>query len=82
VRLEAAHGPVRRRDVILRVHLDEAGGASAGARRPVVWSCRKFACPIRPYHAGRRRYGDACAPFDADVRLRIRGQTNAKASSR
>ena len=83
VRLEAAHGPVRAgKDVILRVHVDGAVGASTGARAPSRVIVSK---PIRvPNPTGLHARPAAvlatlARPFDADVRLRLRGrEANAK----
>jgi len=81
VRLEAGHGSVRAgEDVILRVHVDGTGGVDGRAPGRVVVSK-----PVRvPNPAGLHARPAAvlatlARPFDADVRLRLRGRdANAK----
>jgi phosphocarrier protein FPr len=84
VRLEAARGAVRAgEDVILRVHIDSpAGGVDAGSRPPGRTLVSK---PVRvPNPTGLHARPAAvlatlARPFDADVRLRLRGRdANAK----
>jgi phosphoenolpyruvate-protein phosphotransferase len=81
VRLEAGHGSVRAgEDVILRVHVDGTGDVDGRAPGRVVVSK-----PVRvPNPAGLHARPAAvlatlARPFDADVRLRLRGRdANAK----
>jgi phosphoenolpyruvate-protein phosphotransferase len=81
VRLEAGHGTVRAgEDVILRVHAD--AGAAAPARAPgslVVSKPVRISNPTGLHARPAAVLATLARPFDADVRLRLRGrEANAK----
>jgi phosphoenolpyruvate-protein phosphotransferase len=80
VRLEPGHGSVRAgEDVILRVHVDRAGSGAPARGRLVVSKPVRVPNPTGLHARPAAVLATLARPFNADVRLRLRGRdANAK----